>query len=158
MSDEPDWAKVLHALHDGQLSTDMESGGPFRLYELQEYLGENTELTEEEVRESINYLDDVGLVYGFEDLDGEEIHGGLTPKGFEVAHERELTKRQDRTTTTLVVFTLALVLATLVEVLPPELQVLRYDFNLRLVGAIVLLEVLVWYILYTGLHEDLLDL
>lgn len=80
------------------------------------------------------------------------------PDGFEVAHERELTKRQDRTNTTLVGFTLVLVLATLIGTLPKTWPFLGYELNFRLYGALTLLGVVVLYILHTGLHKDMLDL
>lgn len=166
MSDEPDWAKVLSVIYEqgGYIdSYPIGAGTPPDTHKLVRRSGlsplavDMAVLVMREARLAV--VPERAEGYPFELI--TEVRGvdlALTQRGFEVAHERELTKRQDRTNTTLVVFTLALVLATLVEVLPPELQVLGYDFNLRIVGAIALLEVLVAYILHTDLHEELLDL
>lgn len=152
MADEPDWTKVLHTLHQaqvGELSTKDD---------LRQFLMEETDLGEVKVKEALEYLNAVGLVKKIEIAGHDETRAPLTPEGFNVAHERELAKRQDRTNTTLVGFTLALVLASLVAVLPSAWPFLGYELNLRLVGAFVLLAVVVGFIWYTDLHEDLLDL
>lgn len=152
---EPDWAEVLHELHKGQMAA------PDTWY-VADYLMEGTELTDEDIEWAIKYLDNAGLIEGEASLNDEkelvEVEAALTPQGFKVAHERELAKRQDRTNTTLVGFTLALVLASLVAVLPTTWTFFGYAIPLRLVGAFVLLVVVVGYILHTDLHEDLLDL
>lgn len=47
MSEKPDWAIVLHELHEGQLATDIGDGDSFTLYGLTEPLREEIDLTEE---------------------------------------------------------------------------------------------------------------
>lgn len=116
MAEEPDWAKVLQELYRGQLAADVHPTQPTKLLELQGPLTENTELTIDEVESGLDFLDKVGLAEKF-DMD-EEVLGGLTPRGFEVAHEREIAKRQDRTNRGLVLVTAVLGLSALLGLMP----------------------------------------
>lgn len=173
---ETNWAKVLTYLYERGRSVRY----PVESAEIDEGMygmyghipGDNplrnaTGLTEREALVALEFLSEQGLITIDEAAMEYDDSGYGQPtkyevqfeqSGFRVAHERELAKRRDRTNTTLVGFTLALVLASLVAVLPSAWLFLGYELNLRLVGAFVLLEVVVWYILHTDLHEDLLDL
>lgn len=162
---EPTWAQILRVMYEEDLEG--EAVGlrmKFSHQDVAEAFGKELNENPAKVRKTMSYMDNIGLIDGWSKEEAEK--GGfvvgdnvsLTEKGFDVIHERELTKRRDRTNTTLVGFTLALVLATLVAALPATWPFLGYELNLRLVGAFVLLEVVVWYILRTDLHKDLLDL
>jgi predicted transcriptional regulator len=52
---------------------------------------EKSDLNVDEVQNSLKYLEDVGLLG---DLSNRETTFGLTKKGFQVAHEREIAERQ----------------------------------------------------------------
>lgn len=78
--------------------------------------------------------------------DGEIIFFQLTEKGFDVAHERELAKRRDKTNTALVAFTFVLVLVGVVGNFPNP--------NLRIVADFLLLGGLIAIVWWT----DVLDL
>lgn len=71
---------------------------------------------DEDVEALVENLDRLGLVNWEVGKSAAEIT--LEPDGFDVAHERELAKRQDRMNTNLVGLTAALVLSSLVTVLP----------------------------------------
>lgn len=113
---EPDWAKVLHALHEGQLASKISSGQSFTIYELLGYLKDETNLDEDEIRAALTYLSEVGLVHQFEVFDEDEVQGALTPEGFEVAHERELKKQQQKTNVGIAFLTMILAVTAIYEV------------------------------------------
>lgn len=155
MEEEPDWAKALNELHQGQLSHtlgDLSTPGEFKVYDIEEYLLKVTDLNEKEVKEAIQYLDDMGLISGIT-IAGEEmkLKGGLTEEGFRIAHEREMRKRQQSllesqndATRTLATFTVILGVAALVQAAAAVMSVPNpYNFYLAGFYAIVL-SLLLW--------------
>lgn len=151
---EPDWAKILDTMYgaDGTLVHRATEEEDYE-YEIYPPLGDNVELEHAEKQKELEYMEKAELIEEFAD------EGWIRPSelGVRVAHERELSKRQDRTNTTLVVFTLALVLASLVAVLPSTWSFLVYAIPLRLLGAftvVLLVAVILWH---TDLYEVLLS-
>lgn len=128
MADEPDWAKLLAHLYsntgglevqreriDEDWSRDTKEIHQLEL--LEEKLGEVAELDadQSEVKEILNKLERWNLVKVMSS-DTEAVVS-LEDLGFDVAHEREIAKRQDRTNRVLAVLTAGLVFAALVQAL-----------------------------------------
>lgn len=162
MQQEPDWAVVLEALHEGQMSTEFSETGfsePFTLYELVGYLTDETSLNKQEVKQALSYLDSVGLVVGIPDFTEEvneegEIHGGLTKSGFEVADKRASQQRQERHDRVIVGFTVILALATTIQALK-AIYGMEY-LSTQLTNTAVLLGGL--WLMYQISGEDIAEL
>lgn len=102
MQDETDWARILRALYEGRLFID-DSTVEGTSFELVDYLSRQESLEHLEEREITETLEDMERA-GLVDLlpmegnltkdEGEEMYGGLTRDGFDVAHERDLRERQ----------------------------------------------------------------
>lgn len=149
MSKEPDWVKVLKALYDGRLVVSNRGEGV--KHELMEYLSNHPDLThlkQEELGDLLKDLHRVGLVEayganggGLTDNDVDEHWGGLKPEGFQTVHERELRERQDTTNQMLMVATIGLFFAALVQATAAVYSVPTQERGAMLLplGVIVLL-------------------
>jgi hypothetical protein len=135
--DEPDWAKILGYLHNhnGEIRRSAEEGSEGEnepshgdheqvLYEA---LRENVDIAGTDREDIVNthkHLQNTGLVK----VEKQANHAALklTSKGFEVAHERELSKRDRVINRSLVFFTFILVVANIFDVAPiaSEVQLL----------------------------------
>lgn len=165
MDDEPDWAKVLRAMHEEKKTQEhLTIDDATRQVQ---FLSDYTDLPDHGVKATLDYLQTVELIQNVGEQDGDDGPFILTSKGFDVAHtqklkeerfghERELSKRQNQTNTALVVFTLGLVLASLVTVLPSKWSFLVYTIPLRLLGAIGVVVVVAAILWQTDLYEVLL--
>lgn len=76
--------------------------------------------TEEEVRETLENLVNVNLIQQNKGKRQAEIV--FKPDGFEVAHERELTRAQDETNRYLVPLTFVLVIVQIISIIPSPLS------------------------------------
>lgn len=125
--DEPDWAKILRYLHNrnGELRVTAPDLAPedadHEDHERELYDKLRRELSlkgdsDEEITDTHEHLQNTGLVNYQTRSDHAKIL--LTTDGFEVAHERELSRRGNRINHSLVFFTFVLVLAQIVGVIP----------------------------------------
>lgn len=146
--DEPDWAKILRYLHNhnGEIRSIAEFGGQGEEEPSNEEheqalyrdLRDKVELsgtTTEDIVETHKHLQNTGLVKFQERSDYAALI--LSTDGFEVAHERELSRRDNRINQSLVFFTFVLVLAQIVGVIPAQ------DWVKVLAAFIILLGMLV---------------
>lgn len=121
MSDNPDWEKVLQYLkaQNGRYrreatSAEVEDEDFTPPQVAERKLAEDlctelsTENDREEMREVLGYLHNTLGLVELSKVNHTAILS-LTSDGFEVAHERELSKRQDKTNSALVVFTFVLI-------------------------------------------------
>ena len=148
-SSEPRWAQVLNKLYEGEHllpesvrrakeeKDDMELTEVFEIgYSDGFYSGVGDEIgaSLEEVKDSVEFLRSVGLV----EKDGDETNQlpVLTEKGFEIAHQRQIQKKTQKTNAAIATFTLGLVVVGLVEALSTELIASgNSDLFLALVGG-----------------------
>lgn len=118
---EPNWAEILQVMylenpppHPIETASDT---GDFTIA----WLAENTSLKGKEVDKATDKLDNWGLITKSE-MNMEGWQSGdiveMLKDGFEVAHERELSKRNNRINYALVFLTFILVLAQIIGVLP----------------------------------------
>jgi hypothetical protein len=127
--DEPDWAKILRYLHNhnGEIRSivefdeenEEEPSNEEHEQALYQDLREKIDLsgtTTKDIVETHKHLQNTGLAK-FEQR-SEYAALKLTTDGFEVAHERELSKRDNRINQSLVFFTFILVLAQIIDVVP----------------------------------------
>lgn len=157
MTDEPDWAIILHHLYTN--AGGVESRREFideyyddatkeveQLSALEEEISSATEIeaTPQEVQDNLNKLERWGLTKTISSASDAVV--SLEEPGFEVAHERELSKRREKTNAALVVFTLALVLVGVVGSIPNP--------NARVIGDLLILGLVLGIVGWT----DLLDL
>ncbi|WP_149782338.1 hypothetical protein [Natrinema hispanicum] len=108
--DEPDWAKVLQTVYnskDGEIFWPLDEDGI-------ETTLDSTDLSQEEEDKAVKYLHEIDLLE-------KTTNGGrdrrLTKKGFEIAHEREVQKRQETNNRNIVALTIALVGTGLIQAL-----------------------------------------
>lgn len=71
-------------------------------------ISSDTGINPTEVSRTIEFMREIKLVEDLESSEKEKPAFGLSRKGFDVAHERELTKRQDRTNQLLAILTAGL--------------------------------------------------
>jgi hypothetical protein len=139
----PNWASILEILYNKSsydLTTDIDSDHPFV---------SETKLDSEEVNVAISRLRNWELVTtvhvpgsGSEDeLSDQDTALQLTEKGFNIAHDRNLSDRNDRINASLVIFTLFLVLINLLDFAPLK-PVWRLLISLGFM--IVLLALVIW--------------
>lgn len=127
--DEPDWAKILRYLHNnnGEIQSvaefeedsEEEPSNEDHEEELYRDLTDKIDLENPEregIVETHKHLQNTGLAEFEQRRDYAALK--LTPDGFDVAHERELSKRDDRINQSLVFFTFILVLAQILGVVP----------------------------------------
>lgn len=145
--DEPDWAKIVRVLYyeapdipDEEIS----KRHPFVT---------NTDLDPQTAEEAVVALKNWGMVeevvkerkgdYDPETgkLDGEVVHGyRLESDGFDVAHERELSSRQNRINRSISIFTVTLVVVEVIAIIPAgELMKLGLSLIVLLLLLIILL-------------------
>lgn len=119
---KPSWALVIRELYSDSStlpSDNISTGHPFV----------TGDLNIQEAEDAVESLEEWGLIEREiktrEDWDSDSgkyqtvIHGyKLTSDGFEVAHERELSERNNKINTSLVFFTFILVLAQIIGVVP----------------------------------------
>ncbi|MFC7202015.1 hypothetical protein ACFQJC_00680 [Haloferax namakaokahaiae] len=122
--EEPDWAEIVRVLY--QQSPNLPTGEINRSHP---FVVE-TDLNRLEANKSVETLEEWGLVEreeiksrwdspGTGGLEGEREYGyKLTSDGFDVAHERELSARDNQINNSLVFLTFILVLAQIIGVLP----------------------------------------
>lgn len=151
MADEPDWAKILRHLYTnaGGVESRMEfidedwddsTKEVEQLTALEKKIGHaaGIEATPQQVQENLNKMERWGLAKILSSA--TEAVVSLEPPGFEVAHERELSRRREKTNSALVVFTFVLVIVGVVGNLPnPDARIFG---NLLIVGG--LLGILYW--------------
>lgn len=150
---EPIWAQILSLMYERDLEGDpVASKLHAKREDVVEKFAEEINEDTERVQKAMTQMNDMELIDGWDEdrWEDEKFDFGdnvkLTGKGFEVAHERELSKRQALTNTALVVFTFALVLANVVGNYPDPM-VQRW-------GGFLILLLLIVVVLWT----DLLDL
>lgn len=127
---EPNWARILKVLHEGELATNIQRGDSFTMPVIpMSDLEKELNLEAREIESSLEYLAEVRLIEWFrpalvDDEGISEVQAALTPEGFHVAHERELRDRQQRllesqneTSAALVMFTAILGAAASVQAL-----------------------------------------
>jgi hypothetical protein len=146
--DEPDWAKILRYLHNhnGELRSNADSNAESEekpsnedheraLYEdLRDQIAlENTEI--EHIIDTHKHLQNTDLAKFEQRSDYAALK--LTPDGFDVAHERELSRRGNRINQSLVFFTFVLVLAQIVGVIPAKDWVKVLSAFIILAGMLV---------------------
>lgn len=156
--DEPDWAKILRYLHNhnGEIRSIAEFDGQgeeepsHEEHEQALYrdLRDKVELSDtdtEDIVETHKHLQNTGLAK-FEQR-SEYAALKLTTDGFEVAHERELSRRDNRINQSLVFFTSILVLAQIVGVIPANDAV-------KVLSAFVILAGILVVIYWTDILES----
>jgi len=94
MSYEPDWAFILGYIYDNQMK---EVGASLKNHEQVEvnrhsYIQNKLQMDESEVKDAFEYMLQAGLV----DAHSKGSPLRLTPRGFEVAHERRMQRLQER--------------------------------------------------------------
>lgn len=145
--DEPNWAIVLQALHEGELATgqEMGTGKGHTKYQIDDFSISETGLSEGETEDALEYLDNCGLITKYEIHSEEDsrLVGGLTEKGFDVAHERELTKSQHETSKRSArlsgLLVLAIIIQTSVSFVSTETDIISAVF-----GGLAILALLGW--------------
>lgn len=159
---DPDWAKILQFIHENNGSYSkaayVDDSLNMNKEEIQEAIEKNRKAvleglladleldteTSAEVEEVISHLKSTHLVTRSSLIDSARIE--LTPKGFDVAHEREQNSRQNRINNSLVFFTFVLVLAEIVGSVP-------LDRSWKIGMSLVILVGM----LYVVLQTDILD-
>lgn len=157
MADNPDWEKILRFLkaQNGRYRREAteaeikkEDFTPPQVAErmLAEDLCAKLDIESdrEELRQLLTDLDNTLDLVDFSKTNNTAILS-LTPDGFEVSHERELSKQRDKTNTALVVFTVILVLVNLIGYFPSTSQAIATVMIL-----VSLLVIVIW--------TDILDL
>ncbi|MGB9955785.1 hypothetical protein ACOZ4B_05280 [Haloferax prahovense] len=146
---EPDWAKILRYIHNhnGEIRStaepDEQGDAPSNeeheeaLYQDLRRKVDISNTATEEIVDTHKHLQNTGLVK-FEQR-SEYAALRLTTDGFEVAHERELSRRDNRINQSLVFFTFVLVLAQIIGVIPAEEWVKILSAFIILVGMLVVL-------------------
>ncbi|MFC6835628.1 hypothetical protein [Halomarina ordinaria] len=181
MSEEPDWAIVLAALHEAQRAADNSVAFPSSIKkrrrmsgDLVDTLQKSTDLTSHEVRGALDYLRRTGLVDmspifnrgGVQGDEAEFISGGLTEKGFAVIHERQMREQRHKiveeqkdANKVLTKLTFVLVVATSIQALSALFSVhqsidsTNIAFSLVIGTAVTLVLVVLFYILLFALSE-----
>lgn len=155
---DPDWARILEYLHEhnGEFlceagedefeEEDKPSHAEHEAAFINELRGKVAlqNPSEEAIVESHKHLQNTGLVQYVHNADTVGLK--LLPDGFTVAHERELSNRQDKINSALVIFTLFLILVNIVGN--------SSDPHFRFYGNLTLLLLLAVLLKWT----DLLDL
>lgn len=150
---EPDWSKLMFVLYEkeGRVRYPRIDSDDFDLADFnysEDHPFQQIDLNKYEIDDAVSYLRRADLVVSDEKrVDLPKEHDGsfrtingiaLNERGFDVAHERELAKRRDRTNTALVVFTFTLVLVGLVGNWPdPAVQKIGGVLVLFLLGGVV---------------------
>jgi len=150
--DDPDWAKILQYLHNhnGEIretAEDNEEDEDDRRHEeheqaLYDTLSEKVDISrtdEGAIVDTHKHLQNTGLVDFEQRADYAALK--LTTEGFEVAHERELSKRDREINSSLVFFTFILVIVNILDVIPIDPWIL---FGLSLALLILMWYVSVW--------------
>jgi len=118
---EPNWSKVLDVLYrEGEAPKK-----PINRITRHHLLCERTDLEPGQIEQSLIYLDDNGLI-SLNSVDHQETRFGelenprsekiiLKAEGFEVAHERELSKRQEGASTATAYLTAVLAVTAVVQ-------------------------------------------
>lgn len=136
MADKPDWAKILRHLYTnaGGVESRMEfldedwdesTKEVEQLTALEEKIGDAAGLdaSPQQVEENLNKMERWGLTKIMSTT--TEAVVSLEAPGFEVAHEREFSRRREKTNSALVVFTFVLVVVGVVGNLPnPDARIL----------------------------------
>ncbi|WP_254279654.1 hypothetical protein [Haloarcula marina] len=148
--EEPDWAKVLHAIYrsnNGEIVWPRED-------DTMDKTIDGTDLNQDEEDDAISYLHKIGLI---EHADRDRGRPRLlTEKGFNVVHERELRKEQhalvksqndaienqSEATDTLANFTIILGVTALIQALAAIVSLPRYRIPLSVIYAGLLLILL----------------
>ncbi|WP_135305502.1 hypothetical protein [Haloarcula amylovorans] len=158
MSKDPDWPKILQFLRsqDGsyrreatQEEIENEDLTPPQVAKkkLAEDLGDEISMNSEidELQTTLGFLENK---LGFVEFSSAKNRANLKLKreGFKISHERELSERRDKSNDALVLFTLALVLVGVIDLIP--------DKGFRVGMSLVVLGLL----LYMVQRTELLDL
>lgn len=155
--DEPDWSQVLVTLYQEEVvwSADDDIDGEHELVEA-------TGLEPSELKDELAFLEQTGLVgriqtgvkvdfphKGTEGVIGIPnkarrvgTHVGLTPTGFEVAHERELNQQRNRTNRVLAILTAGLFYAALIQAQAAYLQIEQAERNLFGASLFVIIAII----------------
>lgn len=116
-TNEPNWARILRSMYLGEMTVSEDSLHGINRYTNPEtadklkkvnQISSDTGINPTEVSRTIEFMRDIKLVEDLEPSEKEKPAFGLSRKGFDVAHERELTKRQDRTNQILAILTAGL--------------------------------------------------
>lgn len=166
MVNDPDWAKVLAKLYwnEGRYSAtgDIEALSP---QEGQEKKNRNKEALKGKLQKELDLkkADSEAvemMLNSMQQRDHVRWQIGksaanitLEPDGFEVAHERELTKRQDRTNRILAILTGGLVFAALVQAFAATLSVPRESKAWMVIGTAIFALLILWGIYRIFLNE-----
>lgn len=137
-ANDPNWARVLDAFYEHGLQVK----NPDHVKDALAEISGHTDLDPIEIREEINYLRDVGLLTPL--AGGGLCH--LTEEGFQVAHERAQTNREQRTNMRIAALTVVLGLAAIVQAMAAAFQLQNQLYSYGLAGSAVLLAVIVWYV------------
>lgn len=122
----PNWACVLTVLYDSDSFELPENGelGPPKS-DLIDVVSEETDLDEEQIRRALKYLNEFGLLSLISIAGDDDSYAGLSEKGFNVAHERELRTQQIRTNWVLMALTgflaIGIVFQTLLALLTADI-------------------------------------
>jgi F0F1-type ATP synthase assembly protein I len=93
MDQEPNWANVLETLYESQLKEIKSRDDPHDTTAVsRDELDGELDLTLHEIKESLDYMETAGLLQLTDTVHDIYV---LTPKGFQVAHERRMQKRRD---------------------------------------------------------------
>lgn len=93
--EEPNWAIVLQALHEGELATGQTKGtGPTHTkYELYQFSVSETELSESEIENALEYLDDCGLITKYTVYSDEDDRVSRTTAGARLSYSDPARRR-----------------------------------------------------------------
>lgn len=144
---EPNWATVLLTAYESkggmvQWLKAVEKDHDQREREWPSDLSEVTNLSDEEITEAIRFAERNDLLSQV----GSGVHYELTQKGFDVAHERKLRKKQRNqiesqtdATGTLANFTIILGVTALIQALAAVVSAPRYSGLLAVIYAVILI-------------------
>jgi hypothetical protein len=113
--DDPKWATLLNEMYEADPS---ENEGVAEHDFTISSLTQSTELSESEVRESVDKLEKWELVKSLtvnSETEGDFTAVSMEKQGFEVAHERELNENQQRSNIALAILTSFLVVGSLLQ-------------------------------------------
>lgn len=143
--DEPIWAQVLEAKYEGEQRT-IPTLNQFEDSE-RHPLVNSTGLIPEQVHEGLQYLEQVRL------LERRTDDYIIKPRGFDVAHEREMAENHDNTNRALAILTGGLFFAALVQALATSMTVPSSQRGVFVLGEFLFAAVVVGgvaYWIYSG--------
>lgn len=163
---EPLWAQILQLLYSRGLGGEEPGTDPWTYRDkTADTIVNELDARSENVKEALQYMGDIELVEQREsESDDEKYAYGLTQKGFEVAHEREMRNEQQTlierqseaiesqrdavegqagATDTLADFTIILGVTALIQALAAIVSVPRYRIPLSIVYTCIL--AVLWY-------------